>query len=225
MPAELTSNLERTDLKKIARTHVPVMSTSHQLLKSPFGIATPLLPGLRTIKHPFYNHSTRANLLFKGEKLSPLAEMYFEEKARADIAQAQADLYTHRSGQAEIRAEIAEAKVSLQEAQNGKLTTRIEQLQRRLDSAFENEDRLLNIIGELRRVTQQKGSVSTEASWSVLGLDPSTAFVGLTPQQQQAVLDGAYRTRSKIFHPDSGGSKEAMQRVNEAYEALKTSIK
>ena len=224
MSAE-TAYIEKADLKRVVRTSVPVTPTSCEYLRSPLGIDTALLPTLRTIQHPLYTHPKKANLSFKDKKLNPLAQQYFEEKARADTAQAQADLNAQRAGQAEIKAEMAEAEASLLETQNGELTARVEQLQSRLDSAFKNESRLLDRIDELIRGARQEGSVSTDPNWSVLGLDPKTAFVGLTQQQQQVVLDGAYRTRSKIFHPDNGGSKNAMQRVNAAYEALKASIK
>ena len=166
----------------------------------------------------------------KIEPLSPLAQMYFEAIARADILQsqvvtlqAQADLNAQKTGEEVVRADIAEARVVRLSGENDDLKEDLERTQRRLDSAFQNEQRLLNIIDNLRG-TFSPNSNNGDSHWAVLGLDPKTAFAGLNSQQQRAVLEGAYRTRSKIFHPDNGGNEEQMKTINEAYSTLKQSI-
>lgn len=69
----------------------------------------------------FYPHPSIVRQSFKGEKLTPLAQQYLEEKARADTAQAQADLNAQRARQAEVRAEMAEAKVERLQTENAQL--------------------------------------------------------------------------------------------------------
>ncbi len=167
---------------------------------------------------------------FKSEQLFPLAQMHYEVVAKAeslqrqvDTLQAQADLNAQKTGEAVIRAEIAEAKVEGLSSENEVLKEDLEKTQERLDGTFQNEQRLLKIIDDLRGTTARI-SGKVDSSWAVLGLDPKTAFAGLSAQQRQVVLDGAYRARSKISHPDNGGNEEKMKIINAAYSSLKQSI-
>jgi len=75
-----------------------------------------------------------------------------------------------------------------------------------------------------RRIEELK-AVKTEPlsnpDFAVLGLDPNTAFKGFSEEEIQMVLQSAYRIRSKINHPDNGGSTVTMRAVNLAYGKLK----
>lgn len=55
-----------------------------------------------------------------------------------------------------------------------------------------------------------------------MALDATTAARTLYVQENAplAVIQAAYRALAKMTHPDAGGSNEAMQKVNEAYEVL-----
>ncbi len=46
------------------------------------------------------------------------------------------------------------------------------------------------------------------------------ATLGLTPAATPEEIKHAYRLRAKAVHPDSGGSAQAMEQVNEAYRVL-----
>jgi len=88
----------------------------------------------------------------------------------------------------------------------------------------ENNAGLKSQVAQLRA---KVGSIPTPSSldrsghYAILGLDPRTAFNGLTEEQIQILLKSIYNGRSKIHHPDTGGSDEAMRRVNSAIDALK----
>lgn len=56
---------------------------------------------------------------------------------------------------------------------------------------------------------------------AALGLHPTRAFEGLNEQQIQMVIEGTYRIRAKIYHPDTGGDGERFKRIQSAYDALK----
>lgn len=53
-----------------------------------------------------------------------------------------------------------------------------------------------------------------------LPLDPY-ATLHLLPSAPPELIKAAYLALSKLHHPDRGGDKEAMQRVNAAYDKLK----
>lgn len=57
--------------------------------------------------------------------------------------------------------------------------------------------------------------------YALLGIDPRNAFRGLTEDQIQRVLLGAYRAYSFIYHPDNGGNDKAMKDLNTAYNILR----
>jgi len=52
-------------------------------------------------------------------------------------------------------------------------------------------------------------------------LEDAAKLLGLTGDLTKAVIKRAYQVASSKYHPDKGGSKEMMQAVNAAYEALK----
>lgn len=54
----------------------------------------------------------------------------------------------------------------------------------------------------------------------VLGEDDPLVLFGLTATATWADVDKAYRKLAFKHHPDHGGTKEAMQKVNAAYEVL-----
>lgn len=78
----------------------------------------------------------------------------------------------------------------------------------------------LDLRGKLQ-VAQFFKSGGFNVDFAALGLDPSTAFVGLTEEQILEVVNGAQKTRAKIFHPDLGGDNSKMQRVNDAADKLR----
>ncbi len=44
----------------------------------------------------------------------------------------------------------------------------------------------------------------------------------LKPGAPREVIDAAYRTLARLYHPDAGGSEEAMTRLNRAYRLVIT---
>ncbi len=45
--------------------------------------------------------------------------------------------------------------------------------------------------------------------------------LGVRPDASPALLDAAYKTQANVRHPDKGGSKEAMQELNDARDRIK----
>lgn len=219
---------ERVDLN---RTSFPVTHNSQMSFGSRHGRDTSFLPTYTLIDGSFYPYPSIVRELFKSEKLTPLAQQYFEEKARADTAQIKVDLNVQRARKAEARVMNLEAEVIRLQVANAELEKNsILDFKERQEA----ELKISSLLGAIRRLRQgqpQKtiyevlGQEDFNQHCAVLGLDPRTAFAGLTSPQKQAVLDGAYHTRSKIFHPDHGGSIKDMKKVNVAYDALKDLIK
>lgn len=58
-----------------------------------------------------------------------------------------------------------------------------------------------------------------------LPIDKTAAYqiLHLLPSAPDDLIKASYRIMSKIHHPDTGGKKEEMQRVNAAYAKLTTS--
>ena len=52
--------------------------------------------------------------------------------------------------------------------------------------------------------------------------DAAFGELHLAPSAPPEVLDAAYRALARLHHPDLGGSNAAMQRLNAAYDALRT---
>ncbi len=48
------------------------------------------------------------------------------------------------------------------------------------------------------------------------------AELWLRPGAPREVIDAAFRALARLHHPDSGGSEEAMQRLNAAYRTITT---
>lgn len=55
--------------------------------------------------------------------------------------------------------------------------------------------------------------------YRILGVNPSLLRV-LSPDQSEILLRGLFRAYAMIYHPDRGGSNEAMIKLNEAYDFL-----
>lgn len=75
-----------------------------------------------------------------------------------------------------------------------------------------------------KRIEELKASnteITSNPDFATLGLDPKTAFLDLTEEQIQLVLQSAHKVRAKLHHPDNGGETPAMKAVNIAYDRLK----
>lgn len=71
------------------------------------------------------------------------------------------------------------------------------------------------------RARQTQASEAPDVSFAALGLDPRTAFVGLTEAQIATLVTGVQRVRAKIHHPDVGGDTTRMRNVNAAADKLR----
>ena len=45
--------------------------------------------------------------------------------------------------------------------------------------------------------------------------------LGVSPEDDDELIDAIYKARVKHFHPDKGGDEEACKRLNDAYERIK----
>lgn len=72
-----------------------------------------------------------------------------------------------------------------------------------------------------KRIEELKSSKYSNPDFEIFGLDSNTAFIGLSEEEIQMVLQSTYRLRAKLNHPDSGGETENMKAINIAYLRLK----
>jgi TolA-binding protein len=74
---------------------------------------------------------------------------------------------------------------------------------------------------QLREAVAQAmaAQVAAAAHGGVAGQDPY-AVLGVTGEAPPEVIEAAYKALAKIYHPDRGGSKEVMQRINRAHDAI-----
>ena len=75
-----------------------------------------------------------------------------------------------------------------------------------------------------RRIEELKTANTVPLSnpdFVALGLDPNTAFVGLSEDQIVTFVTGMQRLLAKIYHPDVGGNTERMRTIILAADNLK----
>ncbi|TKX78998.1 J domain-containing protein [Halorubrum sp. SD626R] len=101
----------------------------------------------------------------------------------------------------------------------------------RWDNPRDNAQDLYHFLHETR-MQEQRGTVTAESEYEKLRLPsgdedavaaaapPAHAVLGVDRDASEAEIREAWREKMKEVHPDQGGSKEALARVNEAKEVL-----
>lgn len=80
---------------------------------------------------------------------------------------------------------------------------------------------------EALRLAQQRGILDTLVMAGLAMLPAGAALVdpyevlGVRPDAQLSVIEGAYRARAHDLHPDKGGDTEAMKGLNDALARVK----
>lgn len=101
----------------------------------------------------------------------------------------------------------------------------------RWDSPRDNAQDLYHYLHETR-MQEQRGTVTAESEYDKLRLPsaddsvtvepPAYAVLGVEPDATDDEILSAYRDRVKESHPDRGGSESEFQRVQNAYDELRS---
>jgi ElaB/YqjD/DUF883 family membrane-anchored ribosome-binding protein len=67
----------------------------------------------------------------------------------------------------------------------------------------------------MRRASERSARAKTEAK-----KDDPYVILGVSRDDSMDVVKAVWRTKAKFFHPDAGGSKDRMQKLQAAYEAI-----
>lgn len=117
----------------------------------------------------------------------------------------------------------------VQRGTNGDTTRELEM--RKYGSAADNFRALYNCLEDLR-MFEQRGLSDLAAQFYRPQLPPPAAasaplaqtpygVLGVAPDAPMDVIEAAYRAQAKRLHPDTGGSTEQFQRLNEAIAAIR----
>lgn len=138
-----------------------------------------------------------------------------DANSRADIAERELATAQKSSAAAQHRADIAETKLTIAE-------TRISSLEGRIAIANDRIREANQLVAGLRRESQprQTGtSQDPQGFFEALGLSPN-AFRGLSDEQIASIVNAVYRIDAHRDHPDKGGDRDIMDRLNRARGVL-----
>lgn len=153
----------------------------------------------------------------------------FDPQAQARKKEFSQNLHTQKPPESKpkekpktLEEQVDELKKQLQiaHATHENDVTRIE----RANSTIRSANKIIKSLESRLRVAEQRVRANGDGfdpDFAALGLDPKTAFIGLTERQTVVLVTGVRNVLAKIHHPDQGGNTAKMQRINAAADNLK----